>query len=581
MANLLIWIEALGWTLIHSLWLGALATLFYALPASAWRERAPQLAYAWGLACMVGLVLALLATLVLQWSAAERHAFERAVSEAHAALPVQAAADSQAASASPPPWNGLAPMVQPWLPALVLAWFLAVLVQGVRVLRSHLALRRLVAASLPVAELAGPVREIARQFGLSRPVAVVSSACARVPFVIGHFEPVIVLPLVLVSGMPWPQLKLILAHEIAHLRRADYLVNWFQLVVEVLLFFHPAVRWLSTELRRLREACCDDLVLRELHHGRADYARALLSLEEFRQDAPLLAPSAAAGALIWRVRRIAGQERLRSRRRTLMALCAGALLSAAMLLNLLLPQWQPGSSPRQLRLDAQLPATAGIARILPAPVPVARLPVAAPLVDVSAGLTLALRPISVVDVPPAAAMPSAPAAIEMAPLPATDELAVMTATQQEDALAADAPALRPVAEIAAGELSRTDAALEERALDRQDGSLPTALFRPAPSYPASAQRAARGPAAIELSFTLSADGKVRDIRTVESPSSRSEFEQAARQALARWLFDPADAERLAGQRLQQRFEFNLVSARAGSDSEARCLISTGTRICRP
>lgn len=287
-------INAIGWTLIHSLWLGALAAAAYALPAGRLRNQAPQLAYGWGLVCLLVLVLSLGMIFIQEFDRLKDSADAQAIARAYAALPVETGTVSSSVPVSAAAPSSLAHGIEKILPLLVLAWALAVAVIGAGLVRSQLALRRLVTAGVALPNLAQPVIELAERFGVNRPIAVVSSALARAPFVIGHFAPVIVLPLTVATGMPWPQLRLILAHEIAHLRRADYLINWLQIALEVLLFFHPAVRWLSEELRRLREACCDDMVV-AFAGGRGDYTRALLALEEYRHDAPLLAPSAVAG----------------------------------------------------------------------------------------------------------------------------------------------------------------------------------------------------------------------------------------------------------------------------------------------
>jgi hypothetical protein len=134
------------------------------------------------------------------------------------------------------------------------------------------------------------------------------------------------------SGLsPW-QLDAILAHELAHVRRHDYLVNLLQAAVETLLFYHPAVWWLSNEVRRERESCCDDLAV-ELCGDRLAYARALAELEGLRLSPPRLALAADGGALMERVRRLVGAPVRRSRRSWLVGLLALALLPAGLALS--------------------------------------------------------------------------------------------------------------------------------------------------------------------------------------------------------------------------------------------------------
>ena len=123
--------------------------------------------------------------------------------------------------------------------------------------------------------------------------------------VVGWWRPVILLPATAVTGLPSDQLALILGHELAHIRRHDYLVNLVQSVIETVLFYHPAVWWVSSRIREERENCCDDRAV-SLCGDRLEYARALAALEQMRVGAWSLAPSANGGTLLARIRRILG-----------------------------------------------------------------------------------------------------------------------------------------------------------------------------------------------------------------------------------------------------------------------------------
>jgi beta-lactamase regulating signal transducer with metallopeptidase domain len=132
----------------------------------------------------------------------------------------------------------------------------------------------------------------------------IKSALVEVPMVVGWLRPVILLPASALSGLSPDQLEAILAHELAHVHRHDYLVNAFQNLVETLMFYHPAVWWISRCIREEREHCCDDLVVR-VCGDRVIYVRALVALEEAR-GLPRLALAATGGSLLHRVRRLLG-----------------------------------------------------------------------------------------------------------------------------------------------------------------------------------------------------------------------------------------------------------------------------------
>ena len=122
---------------------------------------------------------------------------------------------------------------------------------------------------------------------------------------IGWLRPVVLMPVSAMAGMGTQQLEAILAHELAHIRRHDYLVNLMQTLVETLLFYHPAVWWLSRRIRIERENCCDDLAV-SLCGDPYAYAKALADLEELRADSSPLVLAATGGSLLYRVRRLIG-----------------------------------------------------------------------------------------------------------------------------------------------------------------------------------------------------------------------------------------------------------------------------------
>jgi hypothetical protein len=137
-------------------------------------------------------------------------------------------------------------------------------------------------------------------------VKLLESTVVQVPTAIGAFRPVILFPATVFLGLPTRGLEALIAHELAHVRRHDYLVNLLQTVAETLLFYHPAVWWVSARIRSEREQCCDDLAIAATGDART-YARALIRLEEMRGAAPALAVAAGGGNLWKRVLRLLTQ----------------------------------------------------------------------------------------------------------------------------------------------------------------------------------------------------------------------------------------------------------------------------------
>ncbi|HJT87838.1 MAG TPA: GWxTD domain-containing protein, partial [Bryobacteraceae bacterium] len=142
---------------------------------------------------------------------------------------------------------------------------------------------------------------LARRLGVGRRTALLESWLAEVPAVVGHLRPVILVPAGLLTGLPPGQMESILLHELAHIRRYDYLVNALGAAVQGLFFYHPLVWWISGVMHAERENCCDDLAA-AASGDRYEYARALAALEEGRQREAALA--ATGGSLANRIRRL-------------------------------------------------------------------------------------------------------------------------------------------------------------------------------------------------------------------------------------------------------------------------------------
>ena len=150
------------------------------------------------------------------------------------------------------------------------------------------------------------LHRVAQRIGVIRPVQLAHSTLVQVPTVLGWLRPMVLLPVSNLTGLSPFELEAILAHELAHVRRHDYLINLLQSAIETLLFYHPAVWWMSGQIRMEREHACDELVVAAFG-DRASYARALTHLEEQCSSSfQPLTLSAAGGSLIGRIRRLIG-----------------------------------------------------------------------------------------------------------------------------------------------------------------------------------------------------------------------------------------------------------------------------------
>ncbi len=206
-------------------------------------------------------------------------------------------------------------VVEPALPYLVLGWLTGVFGLSAWHLGGWAQLHRLKRRMTREADarLRGTLQKLAVQLGVRRVVTLLESAIVEVPTVLGWLRPVILLPASALTGLSPDQLRAILAHELAHIRRHDYLANILQTVVEILGFYHPAVWWVSSRIRIERENCCDDLAVHVCGNS-LQYAKALTSMEEIRHSRSDLALAASGGSLMARVARLLGRPAVDDRR---------------------------------------------------------------------------------------------------------------------------------------------------------------------------------------------------------------------------------------------------------------------------
>ena len=312
--------QAIAWALLQFVWQGVLIAGLSAIALYALRRSAADVRY---VVATLGLSLMLTmpaVTGVQTWRSLEATAVasgpiaadsgpthsglgDESSSVARAVIPqtftVSSPLENIARQAADPKWLGL----------MLLVWTAGVVFLSLRLLAGWLWVQRMKShgtAPAPEQWHAVVVR-LSRRLHVARPIHLLQSSVVHVPTVVGWVRPVILMPVSALAGMAPRQLEAILAHELAHIRRHDYLVNLLQSLVETLLFYHPAVWWLSRRIRMERENCCDDLAV-TLCGDPYTYARALADLEELRAAAPDLAVAATGGSLLQRIRRLLGES---------------------------------------------------------------------------------------------------------------------------------------------------------------------------------------------------------------------------------------------------------------------------------
>ena len=282
-------LEALGWALVNFLWQGATIGIVAAMVLLALRRCSANARYLVCCAALALMAIAPVATFfIVFWAQGE--------------APVELGSAIVASAALETTWSE---RVSSWLPSVALGYVIAALLLQLRLgvqLGHAQSLKRRGCRAAPPA-WRGIVNDLKARLGLHRTVQVVESSVVAVPTVVGWLQPFVLVPVSAISGLSPDQLRAVLAHELAHIRRYDYLVNLIQAVIESLLFYHPAVWWLSRRMRDEREFCCDDIAVRVCGDS-VCYARALSSLVSMRDEEPIPALASTGGSLMNRIRRL-------------------------------------------------------------------------------------------------------------------------------------------------------------------------------------------------------------------------------------------------------------------------------------
>ena len=555
------WISALGWTLLHFLWQGAVVGIVFALVRRVIPKHNCNARYMNGLLTLLTLAALPVVTFV--------SLLGRQLASIDPLMP----ADSPwSVAVSAPAVQAVTGPFDSFLLWIVVAWFVGVVFVGARTWRQWRALIKVARqCATPHARLQEIMAAVASRFGFAGDILVLVSDRIDTPTLIGWIKPLILLPTGVALRFPRQQIELILAHELGHLRRYDHLVNLAQAILETVLFYHPVIHWVAREVRNEREICCDELVLRVTMSEPREYAGALAALEELRQPPVRVALAASGGVLLERVRRILfapHSEKTRFGMRLWLPLLLMMVVVMAAAVR--------GHRSEPVYVDMPLPQTSTM------PGGAIALGVPSPTVDIRhAELRFA-------ELPETSSLQTAGSDPALISVPATSaEIESVTAIQQ----ATSTPTVAFSAAVAAPSLG--PAVVNPVSLEQVDDSAhragssiaktttpprrerPVATYKVAPAYPGSVGQARS--ARVELSFTISANGSVRNIAVNEDSTADLSFVRAATRALRQWRFSPGSVPSNKGARYLQDFVFAPQAPATRADDD--CVRYTGSRLC--
>lgn len=348
-------IENLGWTLFHSLWQIALVWLILFLILKILPNISAEKRYLVSLSAFCLAVILPLATFVYLTKNPASEIFQNTISgdrnaerfeniltgEQKIQPPIR---DENQTAIEQPQIVSVAKAqtffrenVSHILPFAVGFWILGVIVFSLRLTGGILQVRKYKTfeTSEPTDEWKERFSKLCESLKIARKIELIRSDFANTPMTVGWLKPLIIVPASVFLQISPKELETVLAHELVHIRRYDFLVNFAQTIAEILFFYHPCLWWISTVIRREREFACDDAVMKIFENGRIVYASALANLETIRftqTSPPRIAAAANGGNLMQRIQRILQKNTEKKRSASAWsAIVALALISAFLL----------------------------------------------------------------------------------------------------------------------------------------------------------------------------------------------------------------------------------------------------------
>lgn len=305
-------VQALCWTLLHSLWQGLVMAAAAGFIVMRTRKSSAALRYNLLSALFVVFVATVCFTLVRQLNIADHNIVTGAFNLSPSIVQASAQAAGNEIVFPQTYIDNLGAFFDRHAMLVVAIWFIILSIKCTSILMGigymqHIRYNK----TRPVNSYwAEKLALLASRVQVSRQVVLLESGIVKVPMVVGFLKPAILVPIGLLANLPPSQVENILLHELAHIRRKDYLINILQSLTEMIFFFNPAVVWVSSLIREERENCCDDLAIAG-SQDKMNYVNTLVSFQEYYLNMPAVAAVGFAGSkypLLDRIRRIVSND---------------------------------------------------------------------------------------------------------------------------------------------------------------------------------------------------------------------------------------------------------------------------------
>ncbi|MBO9660240.1 MAG: M48 family metalloprotease [Chitinophagaceae bacterium] len=273
-------LQALSRTFLHSFWQGLVLSIIAGLIMLFTAKTSSSLRYRLLTASFFAFIAGIAFTFYHEWNA---------VAAGESLLPAGAGSHTVNSVLQQAWFSNVSAMLSQLLRDhstwIVLVWSAIVMIKSAKMTLDLLYISRLRSHRVysPVDEWKSRLTTLASQIGVKKAVSLVESGMIKVPMVLGHLKPIILMPVGVLNNMSEAEIEAVLLHELAHIRRHDYLINFLQRIAECLLFFNPGLLWVSGLMRIERENCCDDMAIARTDN-RLQFAEALISFKKYSMD---------------------------------------------------------------------------------------------------------------------------------------------------------------------------------------------------------------------------------------------------------------------------------------------------------
>ncbi|MDW7691560.1 M56 family metallopeptidase [Flammeovirgaceae bacterium SG7u.111] len=303
-------IEALSVTILHSLWQGLLIAVILGISLKILRKHSAQKRYFTSIAALFLLATVSIATFFISYQSEGTSTVltDEAITNLEAAdLLVYYTQDQSILAKVQATYQSIVSLIKTYSSTIFVVWLVGVGFFSLRFISGLYYIQKIRTQKVsPVSVFwEEKLNAMCQKIGIRSKVKMLKSSMVEVPTVVGWLRPVILMPISMMAQMPVPELEGVLAHELAHIRRNDYLLNMIQSIIEIVLFYNPAAWWISVCINDERENCCDDIALQATGSAK-DYIKALANLAQAQYREPELALSVMGkrGSVLYRIRRI-------------------------------------------------------------------------------------------------------------------------------------------------------------------------------------------------------------------------------------------------------------------------------------